>query len=77
MLPTSSYVHGTGAIFLSNLRCSGDESAILDCYRWFNIPIGLVKCSHAQDVGVLCPGKAAKIEVVSLILWFILWFCRC
>ena len=54
---TSSYTHGSGAIFLSDLNCNGNEATLLDCPRQFNIPLGLVmSCDHTHDIGVLCPG---------------------
>lgn len=62
ILPSSSYIHGTSAIFLSDLNCNGDEGALLDCPRRFNIPPGLVmSCDHSQDVGILCPGVRQPI----------------
>ncbi len=44
----------SGPIFLENLACVGDESAILDCSQ--SVP-GLHQCYHVQDAGVQCYGK--------------------
>ena len=39
---------------MSVVRCSGQESNLLDCpYQ----PFPLSTCSHSYDVGVKCEGK--------------------
>lgn len=55
-LSRGSLSTGIGPIFLSLLRCSGDESSLLDCRRNRNQPIGLHTCEHGQDVAVQCKG---------------------
>ena len=46
------YGQGTGPIYLSNLRCTGNESNLMDCEstaEW-----GYVHCGHNQDAAVSC-----------------------
>ncbi|XP_078612623.1 uncharacterized protein LOC144882595 [Branchiostoma floridae x Branchiostoma japonicum] len=49
--PGAYYGEGTGKIWLSDVKCSGDESAIRQCGHadW-----GVNSCLHAQDVSVDC-----------------------
>ena len=49
-----SFGKGVGPIFLDKLRCRTGDNNLLDCQS--GEPHGLVTCSHAQDVGVRCPG---------------------
>ena len=52
MVTNSSMVGvGSGYIFLNNLDCFGSEDSVLECHR---SPAGLNRCSHSQDVGVIC-----------------------
>ena len=47
----ASFGQGTGEIFLDYLRCSGNESRLIDCpHRG----IGTHYCSHSEDAGVVC-----------------------
>ncbi|KAG9463934.1 hypothetical protein GDO78_020772, partial [Eleutherodactylus coqui] len=49
-----SFGPGSGKIWLSNVRCLGEESAIWEC----NPPMwGIKRCGHKNDVGVICPDK--------------------
>ena len=48
-------MEATGPIFLDQLQCTGRESSLLDCSN--GLPaLGVVSCSHAQDVKVRCTG---------------------
>ncbi|XP_072439763.1 scavenger receptor cysteine-rich type 1 protein M130-like [Chiloscyllium punctatum] len=49
----ANYVDGTGDIWLSDVKCSGMESALDQCSRSL---IGVNNCTHGQDVGVICSG---------------------
>lgn len=49
-----SFGEGVGPIFLDKLRCGTGNQNLLNCSS--GEPHGLVTCSHAQDVGVRCPG---------------------
>ena len=50
------YGSGTGPIWLSNLRCSGSETSVLQCgYSGWRV----TSCSHSEDVSISC-GTAAS-----------------
>ena len=51
---TSGYTVGDGPIFLSQLLCSGSEQSLLECSSGY--PVGLHRCDHSMDVGLLCLG---------------------
>ena len=42
---------GTGAIWLDNVECTGNETRLYDCQ---NTGIGVHNCSHIEDGGVRC-----------------------
>ena len=42
---------GSGPIWMSNLKCNGDEYSPFDCIQR---NIGDNDCTHSQDVGVTC-----------------------
>ena len=44
---------GSGGIFLSNVRCDGTESAIINCTH---DGVGVHRCDHREDAGVTCLG---------------------
>ena len=48
---------GVGPIFLDKLRCGTADDSLLDCQS--GEPHGLSRCSHSQDVSVMCPGKSS------------------
>lgn len=50
----TGFAPGSGAIFLDELSCSGEEKSLLNCTTR---PIGLHHCDHSMDVGVRCQGK--------------------
>ena len=50
----TQFGQGTSPILMSVVKCSGQESNLLDCpYR----PFLYSTCSHSFDVGVKCEGK--------------------
>ena len=69
MLPVSTgansvqYGQGGGGIFLSNVRCTGSEDAIINCTH---SGIGVHTCTHSKDVGVRCRGLLPSLEKVSM-----------
>ena len=44
---------GTGAILLDQLRCTGNETRLVNCP---SNPLGIHDCSHYEDAGVTCQG---------------------
>lgn len=42
---------GTGAIFLDNVRCQGQEDRLEECHY---TKVGQHDCRHAEDAGVIC-----------------------
>ena len=52
------YGVGTGPILLSNLYCTGRETSLLECNRYYNNYVTL-NCNHRDDAGVTCEGKFA------------------
>ena len=47
---------GTGAILLDQLRCTGNETRLMNCP---SNPLGIHDCSHYEDAGVTCQGMHA------------------
>lgn len=47
----AAYGKGKGQVWLTDLRCSGDERSLTECRhgRW-----GENKCDHGEDAGVVC-----------------------
>ena len=49
---TSAYFGmGKGKIWMDNVRCTGNESSLIECNRnsW-----GMHNCGHGEDAGVIC-----------------------
>jgi len=73
----SFYGRTTGPIWLYNVRCSQNESSILNCTH---NGIGQVTsfCDHGDDSGVECPGKplvfSLKFAAVPILLLFIMQY---
>ena len=47
----SHFGQGSGRIWISDLRCSGEEESLFNCWHR---GIGQPYCSHYYDVGVAC-----------------------
>ena len=43
--------HETGAIFLDNVDCTGNETILADCTH---NEVGVHNCDHREDAGVIC-----------------------
>ena len=52
---------GTGPILLSNLYCTGIESSLLECNQQ---SCGVSRCTHNNDVGVVCERKYIYIRYI-------------
>ena len=56
---------GTGAIWLSNVSCVGNEASIANCgFRGW----GNTGCTHAQDAGVVCSDGELLLLLLLLLL---------
>ena len=49
----------SGPIFLDALHCGGEEDRLVDCGF-----TELQKCSHQQDVGIICHCKCIQISIL-------------
>ena len=47
----TSFGPGTGEVFVDDLECAGNETALLECQH---SPLALHNCMHHEDIGVLC-----------------------
>ena len=50
-LSQASFGQGTGAIFLDDLACTGDETSLFSCSH---SGVGTHNCAHSEDAGVRC-----------------------
>ena len=50
-LTNAFFGQGSGGIFLNNVRCNGNEDALINCSH---DGIGVHTCTHSQDAGVRC-----------------------
>ena len=44
------------SVFLDQLNCNGEESAILNCH--YSRPLGLAECDTSDVAGVQCKGRS-------------------
>ena len=57
------YGQGTGPIFLDNVHCRGDESALISCsYR----EVSYHSCDHSEDAGVRCGNTGGECCVCQV-----------
>lgn len=77
VVPARSFVE-SGPIFLDQLRCSDQDSNLLECNRDI-ADIGLTLCDHTTDVWVQCTGMYiyANIGVLTLVNELIGCLFRC
>ena len=53
-----SFGPGSGPILLTNVKCNGNESKLLQCHISFCSMDG---CTHANDAGITCESKTLLI----------------
>ena len=53
------YGIGSGTIWMSGLRCTGNESSISEC---LHIGWGETNCDHTQDAGLAC-GSECYLQI--------------
>ncbi|XP_073726150.1 scavenger receptor cysteine-rich type 1 protein M130-like [Misgurnus anguillicaudatus] len=49
---------GSGPVWLDDVRCSGNESAVTNCS---SKALGKSTCSHEQDAGVVCRAQVVRL----------------
>ena len=59
----SSYGSGLGRIWFDNMKCTGRESNLLDCFS-YNGPL-VSSCDHTMDVGVTCSCEPLQMQVLE------------
>ena len=63
---------GSGPILLDNVRCTGRETRLLDCYNYRGVGLYSSNCGHDDDAGVRCNGTfliaGICMSVLSLVL---------
>ena len=60
---TSGFANGIGQIWLSNVRCSGTQTRLVDCSH---SAFGIHTCSHIEDAGVRCSGTTCTEGAIRL-----------
>lgn len=51
-LSSGAFGPGTGAVFLDNINCIGNETRLEECPLQFDL--GIHNCAHSEDAGVVC-----------------------
>ena len=67
------YGQGSGPIFMSNVRCSGSETHLVNCSHSTS---SAQYCSHYRNIGVECPGEFFFFGIckhMKLLLLCYLW----
>ncbi|XP_067672345.1 neurotrypsin-like [Haliotis asinina] len=59
--PGGTYGEGTGPVFHTNLKCTGNESRLSDC-RGRHDP-SIIDCSHQEDAGLTCTAPQPMLTV--------------
>ena len=54
------YGSGSGPIYLIDVLCTGSETSLLQCN---SDPIHSSGCTHSEDAGVKCEGKARRTGI--------------
>ena len=65
-LGSARFGAGSGPILFSELTCIGNESIITECHHLLT---GVHNCSHSEDVGAVCEGKSAGMDLHNLALY--------
>ena len=62
-LTRSTFVQGTGPIWLDDVRCTGTEARLLDCTA---SSVGTHNCGHAEEAGVRCMTSSKLAMIVTV-----------
>lgn len=61
---SSRYRQGTGAIWMADVDCKGNEASLLECNQ---AGLGENSCGHNHDAGVICIAPGINLKSSSLI----------